>query len=182
MIQLLMTEPIIGILTNRGHRHHYSLNRCKPQDESAGIFHLWCLLFLYCSSHSLKCSVFYGKWGSVSDSLLTKKILIFFNFLLKEFRNWKYFPKLFVCIKLRSQCVPLHSHLPLSAAQPAARPRLQIMLHSRNYFRFPRRRKTENGSGSELYQSCQAPSHHNSGPRIRLQPRLLWILVSGISD
>ena len=117
----------------------------------------------------------------VNEGQWTKKPH-FLGFLAKEFRNWKYFPKLFVCIKLRSQCVPLHSHLPLSAAQPAARPRLRIMFHSQNYFRFPRWRKTENGTGSELYQSCQAPSHRNCGPGIPLHPRLLWLLDSGIGD
>ena len=64
----------------------------------------------------------------------------------------------------------------------AARPRLRIMLHSRNYFRFPQRRETENGSGSELYQSCQTPSHDNTGPRLLLHWRLLWLLDSEIGD
>ena len=109
------------------HRHsHYSLSRCKPQDESAGIVHLWCLLVLFCSSHSWSFKGNAKEVPWVSSSFINKKP----HFLAKEFRNWKYFPKLFVCIKLRSQCVPLHSHLPVcrAASSRQASPPYQVTL------------------------------------------------------
>ena len=154
-----MTEPIIGILTIWGDTHIITALidanlRVNPREFS--------ICDAYFESFATTFS-FHVYGGSVSESVDKKK---------SHFLEFGIF----------SQIICLHKTAISMCSSSLSRCGPRIMLHSQNYFRFPRRRKTENGTGSELYQSCQAPSHHNSGPRIRLQPRLFWILVSGTRD
>ena len=60
-------------------------------------------------------------------------------------------------------------------------PRLRIMLHSQNYFRFPRRRKTENGWVWVISELSGSVTSQQLGAQDSVTTRLLWLLDSMIS-
>ena len=148
-----MTEPIIAILTTGGDTDIITALidanlRMNPREFSicAAYFKSFASTFLVFMATEVP---WVNHW--------TTKV----SFSAKEFWNWKYFPKLFVCIKLRSQCVPLHSPVVGLGCGSYYTHRIISDFHGGG---------KQKMAGSELYQSCQAPSHHSSsGPRILLQ-------------